>query len=173
MLRPSILLALLSLLLCNTALALSISFEAVDLPEAPGDPDRWAYHYLVAPFEWASVPDASGFSVYFPVEESRNLVALAPGPGADWDVIVLQPDPVLPAEGLYDALALSLSPAFDGDFAVAFDWLGDGVPGGQPFDVYDGSFAPVASGLTTPEPSTALLVLLGLALCGGTWQESR
>ena len=47
---------------------------------------------------------------------------------------------------------------------MVFDWLGTGSPGAQAFEFYDASFNTVEQGVTTPipEPSTALLMTLGL-----------
>ena len=43
---------------------------------------------------------------------------------ADWDVIAVQPDPALPADGFFDALALSPGASLSDPFAIAFVWLG-------------------------------------------------
>ncbi len=144
--------------------ALTIRFDAQDLPEAIGAPDRWQLTYDFAPDEWANVAGAAGFAVAFDVGTTAGLALAPEGPGADWDAIVLQPDPLLPAAGFYDALALVSTPSLAGPFAVTFDWLGEGAPGSQTFTIYDASFAPIVVGETVPEPGTAALLAVGL-LC--------
>ena len=64
--RPLLLLALLlAAVLPSTASAFPISYEAVDLAEPPGAPDRWEYRYSFNPIAWANIPDAAGFAIYF------------------------------------------------------------------------------------------------------------
>ena len=94
---------------------------------------------------------------------------------ADWFTFVLQPDPGLPADGEYDALALVDDPSLVNAFSLTFVWLGGAThgPGSQPFlaNEFDdlGNFTGViGSGRTIPggvipEPGTMLLVACGLA----------
>jgi len=118
--------------------------------------------------------DLDAFSVYFDVALYENLAVTASP--ADWDSIVIQPDTGLPADGLFDTLALGLLLA-PGDslgvFSASFDWLGGSVgPGDQFFELYDVNFDLIDSGMTTlaggsqtvPEPSSILVLFLGLVL---------
>jgi len=115
------------------------------------------------------------FVVYFDVSLFSNLsVSSAP---IDWDVVVLQPDAGLPADGILDALALvsGIAPGGTlGGFSVLFDFLGPGTPGAQAFEVIDANFNTVDSGSTTPrvatapEPGTIALVSLGWAAVTAT-----
>ena len=91
-------------------------------------------------------------------------LTLPTAPNSDWNAIALQPDPLLEDDGFFDAQALVASPSTAGTFSVVFDWLGVGDPGAQPFAIYDAGFNTVEQGMTLPipEPSTALLLAVGL-----------
>ena len=142
------------------------------------------------------VPYVPGDDGLVPLEQLRHLPQGEPGclaleahldPGATvhleesptapdpaWDVITLQPDPLLPAEGLFDALALVDSPPVAMPFAVTFVWNSASPPGPQPFVVYDPGFHTVESGMTfVPEPGTGLLVAAGLGLLAGWHRRPR
>jgi len=117
----------------------------------------------------------TGFSVFFDPALYANLQDLGSASTTSWSVLMLQPDTALPADGLFDALALIDFPPFTTAgtaFDVAVDWLGsDGSPGSQPWEIYD--FDPVArltvlqSGTTAsvvPEPGSAVLLGFGLLI---------
>lgn len=137
----------------------TITYSVEDIPE--GAPlDVWRYRYVVSGVEFSAL---EGFSVLF--DESRYLQIFEPAAGSDaWDVIVLQPDPLLPDPGRFDAQAKLDAPSIPAEFFVVFAWLGPGTPGSQPFEIYGADFQTVFSGTTTlvPEPGTALLLALGL-----------
>jgi len=146
--------------------ATSVSFDVAHIAG-----NTWEYSYTVANDTLAT--DIEEFTVWFDVNLYENLIATATP--ADWDPLVIQPDPGLPDDGLYDALALvaGIAPGGSlGGFSVQFDFLGMGTPGSQPFDIVDPfSFALIDGGRTIstagpaiPEPST--FVLLAVGLCG-------
>ncbi|MEQ8659663.1 MAG: PEP-CTERM sorting domain-containing protein [Gammaproteobacteria bacterium] len=103
----------------------------------------------------------------------ENIVAVAAP--TDWDPIAFQPDPLLPDDGFYDALALGapLDPGASlGGFVVQFDLVGASAPDSQFYEVYWGSFFDSESGFTVaaqtgpgpmamPEPGTLWLAALG------------
>lgn len=153
-------------LLCSTPLAASgteIFYEAHDLADATPGTDLWQYSYSVQDFVF---PAGFGFSILFDYTRYGRMEPPAPA-GDDWDVIVLQPDPALPADGLYDALALMGSPSLSNAFVQTFVWLGPGTPESQPFAVYDSSFQTIDTGLTAvPEPSTGMLMTIALLTAG-------
>ena len=123
-------------------------------------------------------------------------VAVAASP-ANWDVI-LQP-PTLSfggADGVLDALALPGPGVASGNslggFSVAFDWWGPGLPGAQPFAIWDLSATttlppdcqhsnptgsdPIACGMTqaaVPMPAGIWLFTSALAGCGLLRRSSR
>lgn len=138
--------------------------EPVDLADAAAGEDLWLFRYTVSGFD-ASI--AAGLSIFFDDATTSALDPSGLAPAA-WDVLVLQPDPALQADGLFDALALFPPGSPSGPLEVAFVWSGVGAPGAQAFALYDGDFATIASGFTTvvPEPGSALLVMAGLACLG-------
>jgi hypothetical protein len=141
--------------------AVVVTFEAVDIPDA-GPLDVWSYTYRVSGRTFAK---GEGLSVLFEVGSHSNLLSPPPIVNADWDAIVLQPDPLLPAPGRYDAQAQVDAPSLADDFGVAFAWLGAGAPGAQRFEIYGPDFQTLETGTTVPvpEPASAVGLALGLA----------
>lgn len=130
---------------------------------------RWQYTYDVSNF---SLPGPiEQFTIYFEYGDDvqplyDDLAVETPDPPAgDWSEIVLQPEPVLSDDGLYDALALYPGIAQGqtvSGFKVSFDWLGEGQPGPQPYEIIDPqTFETIDSGQTIPEPAALLLLGLG------------
>lgn len=154
------LLLLASLFALGRASAAVITYELT--PEAG---NRWTYQYMVSAA--AADPVIEEFTIFFDPALYANLQLVSAPPG--WDALVIQPDQGLPADGFFDALALAagLAPgSSQGGFAVSFDFLGNGRPGAQNFDIVDPlTFATLSSGATRlegatdlPEPATAWLV---------------
>jgi len=149
--------------------AITIGFEAIDLDDGlgPGG-DYWEYQYAVSDHVFA---ENTGFAIAFDPDLYSDLQDPPPFVNADWDILVLQPDPGIPDDGVYDALALVDEASLADMFTLRFVWLGVGSPGSQAFSVneYDeqGFFVQtLASGTTTPipEPVTGSLLAFGLAL---------
>lgn len=151
----------------GAAQAITVRFESLDLPDTTPGQDLRQYRYTVSDFTFTA---GHGFDVLFDPALYQALEDPPPPVNADWDVIVLQPDPVLPDVGRYDALAVVDNPSLADLFTVSFVWLGTGTPGAQPFEVFDSSFQVIASGRTAPlavaVPEPASLVLIGLGLGG-------
>lgn len=155
--------ALLALLLCamSAAHAASIGYTATALGGT-----QWRYDYTVSNTTLA-VPIAE-FTLFFSVGPYANLLNVSTAPG--WDVLLVQPDPAIPASGYLDALALAggVHPgATATGFSVTFDYLGAGSPGAQPFSILDPvSFIELEAGSTQPAavalPSTPWLLLAGV-----------
>lgn len=130
----------------------------LDLPDLVEGHDRWQYSYLVTGREFAA---GQGFSIHFDV--TRYAALENPSiPDAAWDVIVLQPDPLIPDDGLYDAQALASTNPANLIFHVTFVHLAASPPGSQPFSIYGSDFSDLETGRTVPEPSAILFVLAGL-----------
>jgi hypothetical protein len=121
---------------------------------------RWEYTYEVVNFSLAT--GIEEFTVWFDFGNYENLaIETVEPPAGSWDEIVWQPDGVLGDDGGYDALATGLDIGIGESvygFAVSFDWLGEGEPGSQYFEVVDPlTFETIADGWTVPEPGTVLL----------------
>ena len=151
----------------GNANATTISYQATDLADTTPGEDLWQYSYSVSGYTFNQ---NYGFTVLFDYSLYSNLEDPPPFVNSDWDPIVLQPDPSLPADGTYDAQALVNNASLADPFTVSFVWLGSGTPGSQPFQVYDPNFETIEEGRTTsgaaaiPEPAT--LVLLGSGVIG-------
>lgn len=150
-------LLILSAFTCSSPAAL-ITFGASNLADTTPGQDLWEYTYQVG---LANFGAGEGFAVNF----NRNLYTLLQSPppvvNGDWDALTIQPDLTLHSDGFYDALALRDDPSLADPFLVRFVWLGSGVPGTQPFNVYDQDFSVISQGQTAPipEPSTPLFML--------------
>ena len=130
-------------------------------PPGEGEPEFWDITYTITS---GSLLAGQGISILFHPDDAEFLFA-RPG-GADWDVIAIQPDPLLPDWGAFDALALVDDPDMSGSFAASFVWLGESPPGVQDFIVYDTDFSILESGVTMPIPEPATALMLGLGLMG-------
>jgi hypothetical protein len=134
---------------------------------------QWRYGYSIKN-DTLSVP-ITEFTIFFNRGLYSNLsVAASP---IDWDSLVAQPDPAIPADGFFDALAIPL-PLLPGGivpggtaagFTVVFDYLGANSPGRQHFDIVDERFNVVDSGFTSSltavsAPATLALTLAGIGL---------
>ena len=135
--------------------------------------NRWQYMYMVSNDGLTGAIEE--FTIWFAFGSYEDLAIGVPGPAVSgqWDEIVFQPEPVLMDDGAYDAKALDGGIEFGasvGGFVVSFDWLGDGEPGSQLFDVVDpGTLETLESGQTVliPEPGTLILLGLGAVVMRG------
>ena len=143
-----------------------IEFTTLDLLDSfPGE-DLWQYEYTVSGFTFGV---DQGFSVYFDPILYSDLVAGSVPP--DWDILTIQPDPVLEDDGSYGALATVNVASLANPFVVTFEWLGGASgPGKQPFTIEEfdqsGAYIELERGVTraaVPEPATLLLLTPALA----------
>jgi len=158
-----------------------IEYQVLDLPNTSAG-DVWQYQYQVSQFDF---PKNWGFDIFFLLGQGYQpgdlLESLSPN--HDWDVLLLKPDPGLPDDSRYDAVALINSPSLSSCFTQTIIWRGTGTPGRQPFEIFDASYKVIESGQTeaatftcpavveTPEPS--LLWLLGAGLLGLAWSRPK
>jgi hypothetical protein len=132
---------------------------------------RWGYTYEVTNLSLSINEQPAAieeFTIWFDSDLYANLAVTTATPLSNaWDEIVWQPEPVLHDAGGYDSL-VSLSNSGIGigqsikGFSVSFDWLGQGTPGDQPYEIINpDTFETLDSGNTIPEPATMLLLGLG------------
>ncbi len=95
-----------------------VRFEAVDLADVVPGEDLWQYQYVVSDYVFEV---DQGFSIYFDPALYANLQDSLEV-NADWDVIAVQPDPALPADGFFDALCPRPRPSAPGNW-----WCGSGA----------------------------------------------
>lgn len=152
------------LFLCLPIYATTITYEATNISGS-----QWECTYSVTNDTLGA--DIEEFTIYFDLGLYDNLVAT--DTPYDWDPLVINPDPNIPDDGYYDALAWSVGIA-PGEtlsgFTVMFDYLGPDAPGSQYFEVVDAwTWEVLDSGDTVhaaaepvPEPATFFLIGTGL-----------
>jgi len=137
------------------------------------------YRYIYSITNNGSVEDGAPIQLFDTLfdtslyQESSLQIVTPSSLHSQWSEVLLSGvPPAIPAA--YDALALQGGIAAGTTvtgFSVQFTWLGPGVPGVQPFQIYDPtSFQLVQSGqtssssLSVPAASTLSLILLGVGL---------
>lgn len=146
-----------------------ISYEITALEDG-----RWEYSYEVTNLGLSidgSPADFEEFTIWFDAGLYDNLTVTTAGPLlAEWDQIVWQPEPLLLDAGAFDAICtsdfkLGIGQSIDG-FSVAFDWLGQGTPGFQYYEIVTPeTLVVVDSGFTIPEPASVTLFVLAGLVC--------
>ena len=149
------------------AAAQSIQFEAIDLADTTPGENLWAYRYTVD----GAFDAFEGFNVLFDSALFTQLQDPPADAGADWTVQTTQPNPGLPAAGLFTGTANTANPSLAGPFSVSFVFLGQGAPGAQPFEFFNSNFDAVPSGNTKPAsvvpvPPALIFMLSGVLALG-------
>jgi MYXO-CTERM domain-containing protein len=151
-------------------------FQAIDLADTSSGTDLWRYIYTVDAQTLGSDP---GLAIFFNASLYGALSNPSPDTDRDvfsttdphWDILLLDPDLSLPADGVFDAFFLPSGTPGATTFSVDFVWLGAGAPASQSFYTYsldaDGNVVVGQDGVTVasssvPEPATWALVLPGL-----------
>ncbi len=153
--------------------AVTIQYTASDLPDVDPNQDLWQYSYQVSDHNFSN---GIGFNITFELGLYDSLSPVS-APGG-WDVISWNPDPTIPDDGAYDAIAVTDNPPLDAPFVVQFVWLGsDPEPGSQPFALYDSNnnWQTIETGNTVPSPvplpSPLLFFVPGAA--GLLWAKTK
>lgn len=154
----------------SSASAFTVTYKAVDLADSTVGEDLWQYRYTIGgdfdPFDAVEI-------IFDPDNYSSLDGDFDVGP---WTVLITQPDPSLPADGLVQAIADEAVASPADEIAIDFVWLGGSSgPGAQRYRVLNGEFDEIATGTTrlqgaqVPEPaSIALLLAAGVSLLGVT-----
>ena len=143
-------LLLLSVAIPQDARGLAINANLTNLADPVAGQDLWNASFTLS----SGVFQANqGFTIYFDSLYSDLSAPQSPIP-AGWDVLSIQPDPILAAPGFLDGLALVNNPTLLQPFSVNFVWHGTVAPGPQRFETYKltGGFAITDRGLTTTVP---------------------
>jgi len=144
----------------SSAMAASISYLTTPLGG-----NSWRYDYWV---DNTSAPvDFDEVTIFFDSTRFSSLRA-ATAPTA-WDLLVVQPDLAIPADGFLDGIRLAGSFGAQAAqlFSITFDYAGIGAPASQRFELIDSAtFAVRESGLTLPAAVPAIPEPRGLALLG-------
>ena len=114
--------------------------------------NTWQAEYVVANDTLAVAIEE--ITIWYELGVYENIVAVGAPP--DWDPLAVQPDPLLPDDGFYDALALGAPLAAGsslGGFVVQFDLIGATAPDSQFYEVFWNGFFDSDSGFTVPAQS--------------------
>ena len=149
----------------------SIFYQAENLGSG-----RWQYNYTLVNNSLSE--GVNEFTIWFDYGLYEDM-AIEPGNISDkfWDEIVSEPlciPPFAPYNGIYDALVLQDGAVTAGQsvngFTVSFNWLGDGTPMSQYFQIIDpDTFETIADGYTiteaistVPLPGALILSIIGI-----------
>lgn len=160
------------LIAVSDANATTVLFTVTDLGSS-----QYRFHYTLTDF--STFPANQVFEVQF---DPTLFTSLSNGTASpDFSVFVLQPNNPVGAPGIYSAMALVANPSMTVGFGVDAVFVGPGVPGSQPFFIYQFDIGPdpIESGQTVtvvPEPASWLITaagVLGLGLLLGFRNRRR
>ncbi len=137
----------------------TLRYDLIDLVDTTPGQDLWEYSYFLSGFTFQT---NEGFSIFFDYQTYANLTNARPSLNPSWNMLAVQPDVALRADGFLDGLALVNSPSYMGPFRVTVTWKGQGTPGTQSFYTYNSNFTPTFTGQTTSVPEARSILLMGL-----------
>jgi len=155
---------------CGTAASITFVTQLV----TPGPPGAavWENDYTISGFNFVQ---NRSLQLLFDAATYESLMNGVASPANDWDLLVLPPDPAIPAAGVYDMMALVDGPSFSGPFSVQYTLLSNaagGPPTSQGFQVVqydsDGLAGPplesgTAASVAIPEPAAGWIAIAGLS----------
>lgn len=116
------------------ASASTLTYDVQDLADVVPGTDLWRYTYTLSD---VTLNADQGLQVFFDYSATSGLGNATPDVSdLTWDVLLLDPDVLLTADGVFDALSLGTH-ASPLSFSVDFAWSGSGAPGVQGFALYD------------------------------------
>jgi hypothetical protein len=141
-------LPLLAILICADAFIPIAGAQTADIvyttselsSDAAAGTSTWQYNYSITNTTpgGAALPAIDEFTIYYALGTYSNM-SIVSSP-TDWSSLVAQPDPILAADGFFDAEAndagLSAGASVT-NFSVDFTFLGQGTPGSQLFNIVD------------------------------------
>jgi hypothetical protein len=154
---------------CATANTVTFTTTLVT-PGAPGVA-IWENDYTLTGFSFVQYED---FQLLFDPAVFQQLLNGVAIPSSDWDLLLVQPDPNIPDNGVYDMMALGNGPSFSGPFSVQYTLLGSTPPTSQVYRVVqldsNGNVVgdPLETGLAlgpsgaVPEPSSLQLYTIAV-----------
>lgn len=170
--------ALISVLFCSAAHAVTLSATAIDLPDATPGEDLWQLNYSLN----GALPAFHGVNLIFPFADFSGLTLLTP-PAVDLSPALSPTDAASSIDGLLSLTAQSdLTSSYTTTWSLSFTKLTAQALSPQSFEVFDDSFSvtdsgtlPITIGLPpVPEPSTVALFSLGaLAMLGMQRRRSK
>jgi hypothetical protein len=155
----------------DSAFSQTIRYEVEDLGDIVLGEDLWRYRFFLSGFNFA---EDQGLSIFFDYQNFSDLT-LPSQPGLDplWNLLVVQPDPLLFDDGFLDALAEGDSPSTVAPFTVDVVWLGQlgSTPGDLDYYTYDENFAVLTSGTVSQVPEPGVVTWLGLGAMLWAWRR--
>lgn len=145
----SSLVASLAIALISPHALAGLSYETVDVPDTMVGVDRMKYVYHLD----GAFTQFYGFNLIYDPAQYAALDITVPL-GSDWAPSITQPDALAPLTGLVSHAALIDITDATATFEVEFDWLGTGIPGSQPYEIFDDFFNVVTTARTTPFGAT-------------------
>lgn len=148
--------------------AATITFVSTELDAAKS---LWQIDYTINGLETST---ANGFTVYFDYGDYENITLTSSEAG--WDAYVSDPELIYGTQqpGVLDAMTEYGSGLLSAGFSITINWLGDGVPPSQEFELYldyidgEGSevFNVASTGTTSPVPVPGSFLILFSGLTG-------
>lgn len=161
--------SILKVVLCITFLIVFISPSATativtsSATQLNTEENLWQIDYSISDYDAAT---AYGLDIYFDYSDYENITLISTE--SNWSADVFPPDTIIGEEedGILDIYTeVYTSGLLSADFSVTVNWLGQGTPSNQTFEIYDTNYDVIESGTTSavPVPGSFLLLFSGLS----------